>query len=116
MLHAARTRTEAPAEGQAASKIASFSRLRLRQELVPVEKAPEPRYYLDFQNGTVVMLGDSRLSGAVYTCEDLTGFRAAMEKGEDPAPHLTCITVCDFPAGTDEALQELTICRYAAEG
>ena len=86
------------------------------QELVPIEKAPEPRYYLDFQNGTVVMLGDDRLSGAVYTCEDLTGFRAAMETGEDPTPHLTCITVCDFPAGTDEALLELTICRYAAEG
>ena len=82
------------------------------EELVPIEKAPEPRYYLDFQNGTVVMLGDSRLSGAVYTCEDLTGFRAAMEKGEDPAPYLTCITVCDFPAGTDEAVQELTL-EYA---
>ena len=83
------------------------------QELVPIEKAPEPRYYLDFQNGTVVMLGEDRLSGAVYTCEDLSAFRAAMEKGEDPAPYLTCITVCTFPAGTDEALPELTICRAA---
>ena len=79
------------------------------EELVPLDKAPEPRYYLDFQNGTIVMLGEDRLSGAVYTCEDLSSFRAAMEKGEDPAPYLTCITVCTFPAGTDEAVQELTL-------
>ena len=79
------------------------------EELVPLDKAPEPRYYLDFQNGTVVMLGEDRLSGAVYTCGDLAGFRAAMEKGEDPAPYLTCITVCTFPAGTDEVVQELTL-------
>lgn len=83
------------------------------EELAPIDKAPEPRYYLDFQNGTVVMLGEDRLSGAVYTCEDLSSFRAAMEKGEDPAPYLTCITVCTFPAGTDEAVQELTL-EYAA--
>lgn len=79
------------------------------QAFTPIDTAPEPRYYLDFQNGTVVMLGDDRLSGAVYTCEDLNSFRAAMEKGEDPAPYLTCITVCAFPAGTDEAVQELTL-------
>ena len=79
------------------------------EDLVPIGQAPEPRYYLDFQNGTVVMLGEDRLSGAVYTCEDLNSFRAAMEKGEDPAPYLTCITVCTFPAGTDEAVQELTL-------
>lgn len=79
------------------------------EELVPLDKAPEPRYYLDFQNGTIVMLGEDRLSGAVYTCGDLAGLRAAMEKGEDPAPYLTCITVCTFPAGTDEAVQELTL-------
>lgn len=79
------------------------------EDLVPIGQAPEPRYYLDFQNGTVVMLGEDRLSGAVYTCEDLSSFRAAMEKGEDPAPYLTCITVCTFPAGTDEAVQELTL-------
>ena len=79
------------------------------EELAPIDKAPEPRYYLDFQNGTVVMLGEDRLSGAVYTCEDLSSFRAAMEKGEDPAPYLTCLTVCTFPAGTDEAVQELTL-------
>ena len=84
------------------------------EELVPLDAAPEPRYYLDFQNGTVVMLGEDRLSGAVYTCADLTGLRAAMEKGEDPAPYLTCITVCTFPAGTDEAVQELTL-ESAAE-
>ena len=83
------------------------------EALVPIDQAPEPRYYLDFQNGTVVMLGEDRLSGAVYTCEDLSSFRAAMEKGEDPAPYLTCITVCTFPAGTDEAVQELTL-EYAA--
>ena len=79
------------------------------EALVPIDQAPEPRYYLDFQNGTVVMLGEDRLSGAVYTCGDLAGLRAAMEKGEDPAPYLTCITVCTFPAGTDEAVQELTL-------
>lgn len=79
------------------------------EDLVPIGQAPEPRYYLDFQNGTVVMLGEDRLSGAVYTCGDLAGLRAAMEKGEDPAPYLTCITVCTFPAGTDEAVQKLTL-------
>ena len=79
------------------------------EDLVPIGQAPEPRYYLDFQNGTIVMLGEDRLSGAVYTCGDLAGLRAAMEKGEDPAPYLTCITVCAFPAGTDEAVQELTL-------
>ena len=85
------------------------------EELAPIDKAPEPRYYLDFQNGTIVMLGEDRLSGAVYTCEDLSSFRAAMEKGEDPAPYLTCITVCAFPAGTDEAVQELTLESAAGE-
>ena len=79
------------------------------QAFTPIDTAPEPRYYLDFQNGTVVMLGEDRLSGAVYTCGDLAGLRAAMEKGEDPAPYLTCLTVCTFPAGTDEAVQELTL-------
>ena len=79
------------------------------EDLVPIGQAPEPRYYLDFQNGTVVMLGEDRLSGVVYTCGDLAGLRAAMEKGEDPAPYLTCITVCTFPAGTDEAVQKLTL-------
>ena len=85
------------------------------EDLVPIGQAPEPRYYLDFQNGTVVMLGEDRLSGAVYTCGDLAGLRAAMEKGEDPAPYLTCITVCAFPAGTDEAVQELTLESAAGE-
>ena len=85
------------------------------QAFTPIDTAPEPRYYLDFQNGTVVMLGEDRLSGAVYTCEDLSSFRAAMEKGEDPAPYLTCLTVCTFPAGTDEAVQELTLESAAGE-
>ena len=85
------------------------------QAFTPIDTAPEPRYYLDFQNATVVMLGEDRLSGAVYTCEDLSSFRAAMEKGEDPAPYLTCLTVCTFPAGTDEAVQELTLESAAGE-
>ena len=85
------------------------------QAFTPIDTAPEPRYYLDFQNATVVMLGEDRLSGAVYTCEDLSSFRAAMEKGEDPAPYLTCITVCTFPAGTDEVVQELTLESAAGE-
>lgn len=85
------------------------------EDLVPIGQAPEPRYYLDFQNGTVVMLGEDRLSGAVYTCGDLAGLRAAMGKGEDPAPYLTCLTVCTFPAGTDEAVQELTLESAAGE-
>ena len=85
------------------------------QNFTPIDTAPEPRYYLDFQNGTIVMLGEDRLSGAVYTCGDLAGLRAAMEKGEDPAPYLTCITVCAFPAGTDEAVQELTLESAAGE-
>lgn len=85
------------------------------QAFTPIDTAPEPRYYLDFQNGTVVMLGEDRLSGAVYTCGDLAGLRAAMGKGEDPAPYLTCLTVCTFPAGTDEAVQELTLESAAGE-
>ena len=85
------------------------------EDLVPIGQAPEPRYYLDFQNGTIVMLGEDRLSGAVYTCGDLAGLRAAMEKGEDPAPYLTCLTVCTFPVGTDEAVQELTLESAAGE-
>ena len=85
------------------------------EALVPLDKAPEPRYYLDFQNGTIVMLGEDRLSGAVYTCGDLAGLRVAMEKGEDPAPYLTCITVCAFSADTDEAVQELTLESAAGE-
>lgn len=85
------------------------------QAFTPIDTAPEPRYYLDFQNGTVVMLGEDRLSGAVYTCGDLAGLRAAMEKGEDPAPYLACLTVCTFPAGTDEAVQELTLESAAGE-
>ena len=55
------------------------------------------------------MLSDDCFSGALYTCGDFVGLRAAMEEGEDPAPYLTCITVCAFPAGTDEAVQELTL-------
>lgn len=77
--------------------------------LEPIDTLPEPAYYLDFQNGTVVMLGDDRISGAVYTCEDLESFRAAMEKNEDPAPYLTLIEQAKFPYGTDDVIQELAI-------
>ena len=77
--------------------------------LEPIDTLPEPAYYLDFQNGTVVMLGDDRISGAVYTCEDLEAFRAAMDKNEDPTPYLTLIEQAKFPYGTDDVIQEMTV-------
>ena len=76
--------------------------------LQPIDTLPAPAYYLDFQNGTVVMLGEDRISGAVYTCDDLETFRAAMDKGEDPTPYLTLIEQAKFPYGTDDVIQELT--------
>ena len=78
------------------------------EDLVPIDTLPEPAYYLDFQNGTVVMLGEDLISGAVYTCEDLEAFRAAMDKNEDPTPYLTLIERAKFPYGTDEVIRELT--------
>ena len=78
------------------------------EELVPIDTLPEPAYYLDFQNGTVVMLGEDLISGAVYICEDLDAFRAAMDKGEDPTPYLTLLKKAEFPSGTDDVIQELT--------
>ena len=79
------------------------------EDLVPIDALPQARYYIDFQNGTVVMLGEDRISGAVYTCEDLEAFRAAMEKNEDPTPYLTLIEQAKFPYGTDDVIQELSI-------
>ena len=78
------------------------------EDLVPIDTLPEPAYYLDFQNGTVVMLGEDLISGAVYTCEDLDAFRAAMDKGEDPTPYLTLLEQAKFPYGTDDVIRELT--------
>ena len=78
------------------------------EELVPIDTLPTPACYLDFQNGTVVMLGEDLISGAVYTCEDLEAFRAAMGKGEDPTPYLTLLEKTEFPYGTDDVIQELT--------
>lgn len=79
------------------------------EDLTPIDKLPQARYYIDFQNGTVVMLGGDRLSGAVYTCEDLDGFRAAMNEGADPTPYLTLVQMCAFPAGTDEVVLEMSV-------
>ena len=79
------------------------------EDLTPIDELPQPRYYIDFQNGTVVMLGDDRLSGAVYTCEDLEAFRAAMDEGADPTPYLTLVQMCAFPAGTDEVVLEMSV-------
>ena len=79
------------------------------EELTPIDKLPQARYYIDFQNGTVVMLGQDRLSGAVYTCGDLEAFRTAMDAGTDPAPYLTLIEQAKFPYGTDAVIQELTV-------
>ena len=79
------------------------------EDLTPMDELPQARYYIDFQNGTVVMLGDDRLSGAVYTCDDLNGLRAAMDEGADPTPYLTLVQMCAFPAGTDEVVLEMSV-------
>ena len=79
------------------------------EDLTPIDELPQARYYIDFQNGTVVMLGDDRLSGAVYTCDDLNGLRAAMDEGADPTPYLTLVQMCAFPAGTDEVVLEMSV-------
>ncbi len=75
------------------------------EDLVPIGQAPEPRYYLDFRTAPS-SCWEKTAFPAWSIPGDLAGLRAAMEKGEDPAPYLTCITVCTFPAGTDEAVQE----------
>lgn len=79
------------------------------EDLEPIKTLPEPACYLDFQNGTVVMLGEDRISGAVYTCEDLEAFRDAMDKSEDPTPYLTLIEQAKFPYGTDDVIREMTV-------
>lgn len=79
------------------------------EDLVPIDALPAPAYYLDFQNGTVVMLGEDRISGAVYTCEDFDAFRAAMEEGADPTPYLELLEQAEFPYGTDDVIKEMAI-------
>lgn len=93
-------------KGQTAKKIEVILGI---EDLTPIDELPQARYYIDFQNGTVVMLGDDRLSGAVYTCDDLNGLRAAMNEGADPMPYLTLVQMCAFPAGTDEVVLEMSV-------
>lgn len=93
-------------QGQAAKKLEVILGI---EDLTPMDELVQARYYIDFQNGTVVMLGDDRLSGAVYTCEDSSGLRAAMDEGADPTPYLTLVQMCAFPAGTDEVVLEMSV-------
>ena len=93
-------------QGQAAKKLEVILGI---EDLTPMDELVQARYYIDFQNGTVVMLGDDRLSGAVYTCDDLNGLRAAMNEGADPTPYLTLVQMCAFPAGTDEVVLEMSV-------
>ena len=93
-------------QGQAAKKLEVILGI---EDLTPMDELPQARYYIDFQNGTVVMLGDDRLSGAVYTCDDPDGLRAAMDEGADPTPYLTLVQMCAFPAGTDEVVLEMSV-------
>ena len=93
-------------QGQAAKKLEVILGI---EDLTPMDELPQARYYIDFQNGTVVMLGDDRLSGAVYTCNDPDGLRAAINEGADPTPYLTLVQMCAFPAGTDEVVLEMSV-------
>ena len=93
-------------QGQAAKKLEVILGI---EDLTPMDELPQARYYIDFQNGTVVMLGDDRLSGAVYTCANFEAFRAAMNDGADPTPYLTLVQMCAFPAGTDEVVLEMSV-------
>ena len=93
-------------KGQTAKKLEVILGI---EDLTPIDNLPQARYYIDFQNGTVVMLGDDRLSGAVYTCDDPDGLRAAMNEGADPMPYLTLVQTCAFPAGTDEVVLEMLV-------
>ena len=93
-------------QGQAAKKLEVILGI---EDLTPIDELPQARYYIDFQNGTVVMLGDDRLSGAVYTCDDPDGLRAAINEGADPTPYLTLVQMCAFPAGTDEVVLEMSV-------
>lgn len=93
-------------KGQTAKKLEVILGI---EDLTPMDELVQARYYIDFQNGTVVMLGDDRLSGAVYTCEDSSGLRAAMDEGADPTPYLTLVQMCAFPAGTDGVVLEMSV-------
>ena len=93
-------------KGQTAKKLEVILGI---EDLTPMDELVQARYYIDFQNGTVVMLGDDRLSGAVYTCDDPDGLRAAMDEGADPTPYLTLVQMCAFPAGTDEVVLEMSV-------
>ena len=93
-------------KGQTAKKLEVILGI---EDLTPIDELPQARYYIDFQNCTVVMLGDDRLSGAVYTCDNLNGLRAAMDEGADPTPYLTLVQMCAFPAGTDEVVLEMSV-------
>ena len=93
-------------KGQTAKKLEVILGI---EDLTPMDELVQARYYIDFQNGTVVMLGDDRLSGAVYTCDDPDGLRAAMNEGADPTPYLTLVQMCAFPAGTDEVVLEMSV-------
>ena len=93
-------------QGQTAKKLEVILGI---EDLTPMDELVQARYYIDFQNGTVVMLGDDRLSGAVYTCDDPDGLRAAMNEGADPTPYLTLVQMCAFPAGTDEVVLERSV-------
>ena len=93
-------------QGQAAKKLEVILGI---EDLTPMDELPQARYYIDFQNGTVVLLGDDRLSGAVYTCDDPDGLRAAMNEGADPTPYLNLVQMCAFPAGTDEVVLEMSV-------
>ncbi|MDY2689971.1 MAG: hypothetical protein SOV41_00020, partial [Oscillospiraceae bacterium] len=93
-------------KGQTAKKLEVILGI---EDLTPMDELVQARYYIDFQNGTVVMLGDDRLSGAVYTCDDPDGLRAAMDEGADPMPYLTLVQMCAFPAGTDEVVLEMSV-------
>ena len=93
-------------KGQTAKKLEVILGI---EDLTPMDELVQARYYIDFQNGTVVMLGDDRLSGAVYTCDDPDGLRAAMNEGADPTPYLNLVQMCAFPAGTDEVVLEMSV-------
>ena len=93
-------------KGQTAKKLEVILGI---EDLTPMDELVQARYYIDFQNGTVVMLGEDLISGAVYTCEDSSGFRAAMDEGADPTPYLTLVQMCVFPAGTDEVVLEMSV-------
>lgn len=99
-------------EGRTISRLSGEQAKRVEtilgiEELQPLETLPAAAYYLDFGNQTVVMLGQDRLSGAVYTCEDLEAFREVMNAGEDPAYLLTLVTCCVFPDGTQDVIEAL---------